>query len=287
REQRVSVIALACALVPFIFGISTVSNIIASTGPVALVRDMRTKATAYEDYYQSVSKGTASVKSAEAALAPMAESLCALAEGEGKYGAITGSAGKQAVYAAYFSSCTSMQKMLEIIRDTAALENDRHDIADEILKTLQSIPQDVSLSVFERQAVFRLKARELDALVSRSNIESLPEQISTQMSVLHASVAALDTQGGTFGKRQSGAVAGLKNTLGTVSGIIGELTQDGTTKIVSSPSDLLNLTAAIRAYGSNFLPQISLAILVDTLGLWFACLLIVSRRTIELHRKSV
>ena len=286
KAQRFSVIALACILVPFIFGISTVSNIIASTGSVAVVRDMRIKASAHENYYRSVSKGTVSVKSTEAALAPLAASLCDMDEGEGTHGAITGSAGKQAVYASYFSACTSMQKMLEIIQNTTMLENDRHDAADKILQALQSIPEDVNLSIFERQAAFRLKVRELRSLIARSHVESLPEQINMQMNVLQTSIIALDTHDNAFGKRQSGAIAGLKNTLSNVSEIINKLTESSSTKIANPPDNLLNLITAIRTYWTEFLPQVALAILVDMLGLWFVCLLIVSRRTIELHKKS-
>ncbi len=281
RRQRLAVALLVLALIPFTAGISTYNAILGNAGPASLVYDMRGKVTEYSAYYASVATDASGAQMAKAALEPLEASICILAEGEGKGGAITGSRGKGAVYAAYLSGCTSIRKIVLTLSETVSRTHERQILASDIQKALQVIPDDIDLSVFERQAAFKEEAANLQSLIEENSSENVAGRLRAQLDILQASVATLDVKAGSFGKKQSSAINSLKEALRLVSETISTLTAESETDRVEAPGELLDMGEAVAVHWKRNIPQILLAILIDALALWFAGLLMVSRNQIE------
>ncbi len=281
RSQRFAVALLAVTLIPFTAGISTYNAILGNAGPASLVYDMRDKAEEYSVYYHSVAADATGAQTAKSALEPLEASICALADGEDNGGAITGSGGKGAVYAAYLSGCTSIRKILETLSETVIRTSERQITASDILATLQDIPADTSLSVFERQTDFRAETAELQNLIKENSAENVANRLTAQLDILKASVATLDVKNGSFGQKQSGAIQSLKAALGLASDTIDNLTNSSAVMVLRAPGKLLEMGEAVAAHWKRNIPQILLAILIDGLALWFAGLLMLSRSIIE------
>lgn len=280
KKQRFAVLLLVLTLIPFTAGISTFNAILGNAGPASLVYDMREAADAYKFYYQSTDLTVSGAQTAKAALEPLEASICALAKGEKTGGAISGSGGKGAVYAAYLSGCTSIHQINETLIDTVARSDKRRGRASQILTDLQNIPNDTSFSVFERQAAFRIKTGDLQTLITASRAENVSKRLTAQLDILQASVATLDVKTGGYGKTQSSAIESLKAALGLVSKTIRKLTETSS-ETASPPPRLLEMGEAVVAHWERNIPQILLAILIDGLVLWFAALLMVSRNSLQ------
>lgn len=281
KQQRLAVALLAVTLIPFTAGISTYNAILGNAGPASLVYDMREKITEYRNYYTKVATDASGAQTAKAALAPLEASICTLAEGEGKGGAVTGSGGKGAVYAAYLSGCTSIRKIILTLTETVDRTRERQNLASDIQKALQAIPSDTSLSVFERQAAFKEKVANLQNLIEENSSENVADRLDAQLDILQASVATLDVKAGSFGQKQSGAIRSLKEALRLVSITISTLIQSSGAARLEAPGKLLDMGEAVAVHWKRNIPQILLAILIDALALWFAGLLMVSRTQIE------
>ena len=287
RHQRWQIASLIGSLLPFILGISTYFAALANAGPASLVYDMRDRAGEHIAYYQAMMLDASGAQTAHAALSPLQVSVCELAEGEGERGVLTGSPGKQAVYAAYFSGCKNITEIVRTLSDTVSRTAERRDQAAAILAALKAIPKDTSISVFERQAAFRDTAGELRRLIEDSSAERVSERLKAQLEILEASVATLGVHDGTFGERQSIAIENLKATLGIVSDMVSSLLDESATDTPEPPAELLEMGAAVAVYWQRNIPQILLAVMIDCMTLWFAGLLVVSRGTVDARRDSL
>lgn len=286
RRQRRHVLALVGAMLPFTFGVSTYNAVLGNAGPPSLVYEMRDSAQSYIEYYAETEADAARALSAAATLAPLQTSTCYLGEQERENGVLTGSAGRGTTYAAYSSACQNIGTIIETLNDTAARADERGVVADELLAELLAIPDDTSLSVFERQAAFRDTVREIEALVDDAGAEQVSARLGPQLEILEASIAGLGTASGALGDRQAAANANLTNTLGTVHDTVQAFVSPESTTL-SKPGALRDMGAAVLAYWHRNIPQILLAVLIDLMPGWFLGLLMVSRGTFEDRRREL
>lgn len=286
RRQRGHVLALAGAMLPFVLGISTYNAVLGNAGPPSLVYEMRDRAKSYIEYHAETEADAARALSAAATLAPLETTTCYLGEQEGASGVLTGAAGRGTTYAAYSSACRNIGTIIETLNDTATRADERGGAADELLTELLAIPDDTSLSVFERQAAFRDTAREIDALAGEAGAERVSARLGPQLEILEASIAGLGTASGTLGDRQAAANSNLRDTLGTVRNTVQAFVTNETAT-PSKPGALRDMGAAVLAYWHRNIPQILLAVLIDLMPGWFLGLLMVSRGTFEDRRREL
>ena len=277
KKQVWPIVILAITLMPFIFGISTFYAALANAGGPSLVYDMRDKVKEYSEWFEASSKDSEQAQSARDTLIPLKASICGSAEGEKRSGRLTGSAGSGTVYAAYNSSCDTIQSILHTLENTAQETDERREQATEFLSELIAISKNTKLSVFERQDAFRAKTLELRKIVAKSKAEKVTKRLSGQLKNMESTVAALGIQEGNFGKRQLNAVQNLKVMMGEVSKTVSDLLEDEQAVSVEPPGELLEMGAAVLFYWKRNIPQILLAVLLDLMNLWFLGLLLVSR----------
>jgi len=287
RRQVWQIAVLAFLLMPFVVGISTVNAVNGNAARPSLVYDMRDSAKSHASYYEAMSLDASGAQSAEALLLPLQTSVCDMADREGQDGIITGSGGAGAVSAAYRSSCTNIETIVETLGETVQRTNARRDEAAALLDDLTNIPDDKKLSVFERQAAFRLKAGELRNLIEASGSENVAKRLHGQLQILEATVVTLGVKDGGYGEKQAGAVANLKESLGQVSKIVSGLLVGSAANTPEPPADLMDMSAAVIAYWRLNIPQILLAVMVGFMALWFAGLLVVSRSTLDARRDAL
>ena len=287
KAQFRQVLLLGVTLLPFILAISTYNAVLGIAGPPSLIYDMRQSAAAHARYFDDASGDAEQAQVAAAALEPQKNSICALAEGEGSSGTLTGSGGKGAVYAAFFSACKSLKTIVHTLLETVERNVQHHAQAALLIDELHAIPRQEDVHVFKRQAEFRDVANELVALADSSGAENLAERLVAQLSILESSVATLDVKAGSFGEKQSSAVAGLNQALVSTSEIITGLVGAGPTD--ANPKlapPLLDMGAAIAAHWRLNISQIALAIAIDLMAVWFLGLLIVSKSTADRQREE-
>jgi|GEM_PF-2412744 len=287
RRQFWHIVVLAASLMPFTLGISTFSAVRGTAGPNSLVYDMRSHAIAQAVYYEQATTDTSGAQSAQAALMPLQASICGLAEGEGSNGVLTGSAGRGAVFAAYTSGCASIRTIIQTLADTVARTESRREEAAKILAVLSTIPQDTSLSVFERQSAFRLEVNKLRKLIEETGAENVSDRLTAQLKILQSSVATLGVQNDGFGKKQSGAIQNLKAAIGLVGQTVDELLNGDPMLRPEPPRELLETGAAVAVYWHRNIPQILLAVLIDLMPVWFTGLLMVSRTTVRTREEEL
>ena len=287
RRQRLPVLGLAVSMLPFMLGISTSNAILGTAGPPSLVYEMRDHAEAYREYYYQTETDAARSQSAVQTLVPIGSSTCYLAEQEGESGILTGSPGRGATYAAYMSACRNIGEITRTLNETVERTAERSAAAEGLLAELQAIPNNTTLSVFERQAAFRDAAREVEAMAAGANAERVSARLGPQLEILEASIAGLGTSGGALGQRQATANANLRDTLGTVRDTVLAFVSGGSDEPPTAPGALSYMGAAVAAYWHRNIPQILLAVLTDLMPGWFLGLLMVSRGTQESRRREL
>lgn len=287
HAQRIHVLALAGAMLPFILGISTYNAVLGNAGPPSLVYDMRDRAQAYVEYYHATETDSGRALSAVATLEPLRDSTCYLAEQERQSGILTGSSGRGATSAAYMSACRNIGAIIATLNETVARTAGRGAEAGRLLADLQAIPADTTISVFERQARFRSAAREIAALVASAGTERVSARLGPQLEILEASIAGPGTAGGPLGQRQAAANSSLHDTLGTVRDTVRALVAHGVDTPDGEPAELRDMGAAVLAYGHRNIPQILIAVLTDIMPGWFLALLNVSRATFDARRRAL
>ena len=287
KRQRWQVAKLAVTLMPFVLGVSTYYAILGNAGSSSLIYNMRDSAISHAQYYEQATTDSSSAQSAQSTLLPLQASICGLAGDEKISGILTGSSGRGAVYAAYASNCKSIQTIIGTLAETVKRTIARREKATDILSKLNTIPKNTILSVFERQAVFRDQVSSLHELIAKSSAEKVAQRLSAQLEILESSVATLNIQDGKFGQKQTHAIQNLKNALKLVSTTVNKLVDNGKSTFIEPPKELLEMGIAVAVYWKRNIPQILLAILIDTMNLWFICLLMVSRSTSQIRRQEM
>lgn len=287
KRQRWHVAGLATALLPFTLGISTYSAALGNAGPLALAHNMRDTALDYAAYYEAATGDASDAQSTQAALLPLEASVCGLADGELKDGLLSGSAGAGALSAAYASGCKGVRAIQRTLSETAGRMAARRDDASDILSRLASIPKDESLSVFERQAAFRLEVNALRKLIEEARAENVPKRLRVQLRILESSVAALGVRQGDFGKTQVAEIENLKAMLSQASAAVREFLDGNEDVRVEAPGELLEMGAAVAKYWHRNIQQILLAILIDLMPVWFVWLLMVSRANAQARHQEL
>lgn len=286
RKFRIQVLLLGVSLVPFIAGISTYSAVKGNAGGPALVYDMRESAAAHRAYFEAATMDAKGATSAIATLKPLASNTCTLAQREGSEGVLTGAPGKKGVYAAYITVCEGIGTIVETLQETLDANVDRRERASQILSQLEAIPNDTNKSVFERKADFRLKANALYRIVEEAGAENLSKRLSAQIAVLEASIITLGVSDSRFGKKQASVIDSLKASVRQVGKIISGLIGANGSEPPQSPPPLLDTGKAVAAHWDKTIVPILIAILGDTMAIWFTAYLMVVTARLDALRRS-
>lgn len=286
RKQRKQVIGLTLAILPLVFGISTYNAILATSAERSMILDMNDKTAAWQRFVEMSAQEAVQAQSAKASLLPLQSSLCTLAAGERKSGLLSGSGGTGAVSAAYSSACASIVTIIKTLSDTSEHSHAVREQAAVMLDALDQIPQNSSITVFERQAQFKKQDRALRKLIGDAGTQRITQQVEAQLGVLQGTVASLGAEDGAFGQKQTQAVANLKHSLGLVKETVGTLLADGHTSI-TPPEGLLTMDEATFKYLGRNTPRVLIALATDFFSLWLVAFLMVARNMAETRRAEI
>lgn len=276
-KQRGRVIALTLALIPLIFCVSTYNAILATTAHRSIIYDMRDTEVEWKQYVAGNFQNTAKAKNALSSLLPVQASICDMAEHEVKNGLVTGSSGRGAVSAAYASACSSISEIIKTLEETSERTENRREVASNAIKKMQSIPRDTSITVFERQLQFKEQDSLLRELIELTSSERVVKQVSSQLKNMRSLVVTLGAQNGTFGEKQSNAVSNLGASLETISHTLNEFLGGENAGIEAMPAELLSMDEATFKYLSRNLPNVMIAVAVDTFPLWLIIFLLTAK----------
>lgn len=285
RTQRWQMSGLAATLMPFVVGISTYNAILATSGERSLILNMQDTTAQWQAYMEGSTDAT-NAQNAKDSLAPLQASLCALAESERKHGLLSGSGGMGAVSAAYSSACGSVEAILLTLKETSERSQSQQDKAAVLLDALDAIPQNATISVFERQVQYKIQDRALRKLLTEFGAQSIAAQVKAQLGILQNSVASLGTQDGVFGQKQDNAVKNLKESLGLVIKTVDGLLHQDKSKI-DPPAPLLAMDEAVFKYLRRNLPRVLIAIATDFFALWLLAFLVVVGNAAQHRRKAL
>jgi hypothetical protein len=251
-----------------------------------MILDMNDKTAAWQRFVEMSVQETTKAQSAKATLLTLQTQLCTLAAGERKSGFLSGSGGTGAVSAAYSSACGSVGTIIQTLSDTSEHSHAVREQAAVMLDALDQIPQNSSITVFERQAQFKKQDRALRKLIGDAGTQRITQQVEAQLGVLQGTVASLGVEDGAFGQKQTQAVANLKHSLGLVKETVGTLLADGHAP-VTPPEDLLSMDEATFKYLGRNIPRVLIAVATDFFSLWLVAFLMVARNMAENRRAEI
>lgn len=286
RSQRTSIVSLTAVLLIFAYGISAVSNAMASCGAASLVYAMRDRITQYTVYVEQAVAQRMDTRNAADALRPKGVEICSAAEKEASSGLISGSKGYGPLVKNYSGACTSVTKIIAILDERVAESAGIKAEADALLVTLENAVKNSERNVFERVEDFRETAAALRRLVSGVTGQKTDDLLRAQLGILEGGITKADIADGAFGQRQREALAELKASLEHFVKTVNTLLDKNNADTLIPPEDIPDMLAAIWDYKGRNTPQLLISFLIDSYSIYLVFLLGVMRRTAELRRED-
>lgn len=261
------------------FAVSTLSNLMALTGPSAILAELEDRRAELAEAVDAATARALAIKPFLGQFEGEAIGRCAQRDSELERGGLTGSGGRGAVVGTLDMLCAQSTGIFASIRDVVAETERRSGEVQFLLGDLDAAAHDHSRDIFERKSAFLQSAGEIQAWLRQTRADDLTKTLETAHRAMAASITTLPSEDGNFGSAQASVIEGLKSSIAET----GHLYADLAGELADLPQPELptlkrvDVVAAVLNRWRENLPAVAAAIGIDLFQLFTVLVFLLAR----------
>lgn len=271
--------ALLILLQGWTFAVSTLSNLMALTGPSAILAELEDRRAEITDAVDAATARALAIKPFLGQFEGEAIGRCAQRDSELERGGLTGSGGRGAVVGTLDMLCAQSTGIFESIRDVVTETERRSAEVQSLLSDLDAAANDHSRHIFGRETAFLEVAGEIQSWLRQTRADDLTKTLETAHKAMAASITTLPADGGNLGTTQASVIEGLKASIAETGQLYAGLAEE----LSALPQPALpslkrvDVVAAVLARWTENLPGVAAAVGIDLFQLFTVLVFLLAR----------
>lgn len=280
KRQIIAGCLLVGALQIWMLGVSSLNNVIAQSAQSSILAHLENQLAGIKRNVELAHLRADKTKQFLIPLRGESEGWCLRKDSELEKGVWTGSPGRGAVVGTLESLCAQSQSQVESFGLILAAVESRSSTIKDVLQRMDAVLYEFDLGVFEREREFIRLSSEVEDWLLATKADDLTTSMKFLRDSMSASVSALGTQSGQFGKVQQDAIQSFKLALQESSLVIQEFVEalDETPEPEIIVVNRISLVDAVWRSKVDHLPQITAAVGIDMYQLFMVLTFLIGRQ---------